>query len=371
MDWVNSFYKEYRLLEKRGEGFSSFLVAMRDQAMMVADVGEDVAEKKAKEEDDTFIGIAVGVAAGILKSLVEGAATAIGFILKNKYVLMALGLLGSGYLIYRSVTNIMDKFFGDEEQGHQGRGQPYAPPQPQDLSSLIKKRASTIESTIKAAKSVGVDIDTMLGIVKAESSFGSNTYNPYSSAQGPFQILKSTWNQYYPQFAKKYGIPKNDPNDPESAAIFSAAYVKDVLNPIVRRIKGRDANAAELYMLYVFGPAGGASLIREFNRDPQGLSAPLHSKRSYGPAQIRSNPTFFYHKDGSPKTLAETFGLAQSKVAFTEKEVIQLQSFAKKKEQRVIKESHQGKKRPPMFDSEAEQDYREIVQSRRGYLVGV
>ena len=366
MDWVNSFYKEYRLLEKKGEGFSSFLTAMRDQAMAVVDAGKDVAEKKAKEEDDTLIGIAVGVASAIIKSVVEGAAEAIGFVLKNKYVLMTLSLLGSGYLVYRTVSNLMDKFFGDKRQGS-----PHAPPQPQDLSSLIKKRASTIESTIKAAKSVGVDIDTMLGIVKAESSFGSNTYNPYSSAQGPFQILKSTWNQYYPQFAKKYGIPKNDPNDPESAAIFSAAYVKEVLNPIVRKIKGRDANAAELYILYVFGPAGGASLIRDFNKDPQGLSAPLHSQRSYGPAQIRSNPSFFYHKDGSPKTLAETFGLAQSKVAFTEKEVIQLQSFAKKKEQRVIKESHQGKKRPPMFDSEAEQDYREIVQSRRGYLVGV
>ena len=238
-----------------------------------------------------------------------------------------------------------------------------------NMSPKARKKASIIQAVVEGAEEVGVDPKVMLGIVKAESSFGQFTKNSASSATGIFQILPSTWREHYPKFSKKYHIPKNDPNDPESAAVFSAAYVKEVLNPIVKKIKGKDATAADLYMLYVFGPGGGAALIREFVKDPNALSATVHSKRSYGPAQIKANPTFFYRKDGSPKTLAETFSLADSKVAFSQAEKVQIEPFVKPKAQSEYSEEEESEDSVHV-GQEPEKDY-EIVSAKQGRLVKV
>lgn len=239
-----------------------------------------------------------------------------------------------------------------------------------NMSPKARKKASIIQAVVEGAEEVGVDPKVMLGIVKAESSFGQFTKNSASSATGIFQILPSTWREHYPKFSKKYHIPKNDPNDPESAAVFSAAYVKEVLNPIVKKIKGKDATAADLYMLYVFGPGGGAALIREFVKDPNALSATVHSKRSYGPAQIKANPTFFYRKDGSPKTLTETFALADSKVAFSQAEKVQIEPFVKPKAQTESYDEEENSEGSVNFGQEPEKDY-EIVSTKQGRLVKV
>ena len=178
---------------------------------------------------------------------------------------------------------------------------------------------SIMDAVIEGANRVGVDPQMMLQIVRAESAYGTMTVSGTSQAQGIFQIIPSTWQSHYRQFDKKYGIPRNTPNDPLSASIFSAAYAKDVLIPRVKKVKP-DATAADLYMLYVFGPGGGIALLKDYMKNPNQYTVYTHSRRSYGPSQIRANRSYFYNKDGSAKTVAETYRLAQERVTMSVEE---------------------------------------------------
>lgn len=178
---------------------------------------------------------------------------------------------------------------------------------------------SIMDAVIEGANRVGVDPQMMLQIVRAESSYGTMTVSGTSQAQGIFQIIPSTWQSHYRQFNKKYGIPRNTPNDPLSASIFSAAYAKDVLIPRVKKVKP-DATAADLYMLYVFGPGGGIALLKDYMKNPNQYTVYTHSRRSYGPSQIRANQSYFYNEDGSAKTVAETYRLAQERVTMSVEE---------------------------------------------------
>lgn len=178
---------------------------------------------------------------------------------------------------------------------------------------------SIMDAVIEGANRVGVDPQMMLQIVRAESAYGTMTVSGTSQAQGIFQIIPSTWQSHYRQFDKKYGIPRNTPNDPLSASIFSAAYAKDILIPRVKKVKP-DATAADLYMLYVFGPGGGVALLKDYMKNPNQYTVYTHSRRSYGPSQIRANPSYFYNKDGSAKTVAETYRLAQERVTMSVEE---------------------------------------------------
>lgn len=178
---------------------------------------------------------------------------------------------------------------------------------------------SIMDAVIEGANRVGVDPQMMLQIVRAESAYGTMTVSGTSQAQGIFQIIPSTWQSHYRQFDKKYGIPRNTPNDPLSASIFSAAYAKDILIPRVKKVKP-DATAADLYMLYVFGPGGGVALLKDYMKNPNQYTVYTHSRRSYGPSQIRANSSYFYNKDGSAKTVAETYRLAQERVTMSVEE---------------------------------------------------
>ena len=176
-----------------------------------------------------------------------------------------------------------------------------------------------IDLVIEGAHRVGVDPQMMIQIVRAESAYGTMTVSGTSRAQGIFQIVPDTWRSHYLQFKRKYGIPVNSPNDPLSASIFSAAYAKDILIPRVKKVKP-DANAADLYMMYVFGPGGGTALLKDLMTNPNQATIATHSRRSYGPSQIRANKAYFYRKDGSAKTVAETYQTAVERVTMSREE---------------------------------------------------
>lgn len=178
------------------------------------------------------------------------------------------------------------------------------------------KNSSVIDSIVEGARIVGVDPKLMLQLAKAESAFGANTAQSQSSAKGIFQIIDSTWAQHQSQFSQKYGIPLTSPYDPLSASVFSAAYVKDVIEPKL----GYEPSATDVYMMYVFGPAGGKNLLDERRKDPNQLSVDVQSKKGYGSAQIRANPAYFYDRQGRAKTLEETYQTAVSRLTFTKSE---------------------------------------------------
>ena len=380
MDYTVEYFNDFKKQREDTSSniFPSIAQLLGQEAGLVVDAQGSVAAMDKNSTVGMVLSGILSLVVSLGKMLLTGAAFLGRMILTNPYCLAVLGITAAGVGAYKLLTGRKED--GDiEAQKEASNWSPFSwvdrprqptPSYPTDMTKSIYKKASVIRSVVEGAKVVGVDPNLMLGIVKAESSFGQYTRNTASSAQGLFQILPSTWRQYYPQFAQKYGIPKNDPNDPESAAIFSAAYVKEVLNPIVRKAKGDDATAADLYMLYVFGPAGGASLIKEYAKNPNAYSATVYSKRSYGQSQINANPTFFYHKDGTPKTLAETFGLAKSKVAFTNSEKVALQSFSVKPANNVQQQGETVV--PPTYalGQDIEDDY-ELVRNKEGRLVKV
>ena len=380
MDYAVEYFNDFKKWREDTSSniFPSIAQLLGQEAGLVVDAQGSVAAMDKNSAVGVVLSGILSLVVSLGKMLLTGAMFLGRMILTNPYCLAILGITAAGVGVYKLLTGGKEE--GDAEAQRASfdwnpfswmdHSRQYTPSYPMDMTKSIYKKASVIRSVVEGARAVGVDPNLMLGIVKAESSFGQNTYNTASSAQGIFQILPSTWRQYYPQFAQKYGIPKNDPNDPESAAIFSAAYVKEVLNPIVRKAKGEDATAADLYMLYVFGPAGGAALIKEYAKNPNAYSAAVHSKRSYGQSQINANPTFFYHEDGTPKTLAETFGLAKSKVAFTNSEKVALQSFSVKPT--VGSEPQDETVVPPTYalGQDIEDDY-ELVRNKEGRLVKV
>lgn len=207
--------------------------------------------------------------------------------------------------------------------------------QPQKVSDYSKylKESSVVDLIIQGANVVGVDPQLMLQIAKAESAFGTNTVNPHSKAQGIFQIIPSTWNSHYKQFDEKYGIPKNDPHGVLSASIFSAAYIKDVLTKQL----GRAPNATEVYLMYVFGPGGGRNLIRNYERDSSQLSFVVQSRIPSGWSQIKANKEYFYDRHtGRPKTLVETYAMAQARITLTDTELSIVQPKLEQKQEPTI-----------------------------------
>ena len=203
-----------------------------------------------------------------------------------------------------------------------------------DYSKYLKE-SSVVDLIIQGANVVGVDPQLMLQIAKAESAFGTNTVNPHSKAQGIFQIIPSTWNSHYEQFDEKYGIPKNDPHDVLSASIFSAAYIKDVLTKQL----GRTPNATEVYLMYVFGPGGGRNLIRNYERDSSQLSFVVQSRIPSGWSQIKANKEYFYdRRTGRPKTLAETYAMAQARITLTNTELSIVQPKLEQKQEPAIRQ---------------------------------
>ena len=223
----------------------------------------------------------------------------------------------AGYGVYRWMSkdhNGVPVGFPDSEAPVAAQG---------DFSKALQKNRAIVEATIEASDKIGIDPSLMLGVLRAESSYGQFTKNEKSSASGAFQIIHSTWNTYYDRFNKLYGIPKNDPNDPESSAIFSAAYMKHVLMPEIEKVK-KQPNATDYYLLYVFGPAGGAQIIKNFEENPDRAAAPIHGENTYGWAQIRANPTYFYNKDGSYKTYRELYNTARSRTTFSQAEKLAL-----------------------------------------------
>ena len=342
MQYAADYYRDFQRLRKKGQSPMDMIFdTLQTQALETyTDAGEVVAQKKEADFDESLsvIFTSVSFITTIIQTMVSAAVSLGAFLFRlNPYVLGLFGIAALGGGMYAYLTRDEEgeegsnTFLSNWSYGEGTYAAPTPPPSPRDMTMTIRKRQSAIKSIVAGAEAVGMDTKTMLGIAKAESAFGKYTHNSASSAQGMFQILPSTWNQYYPRFAQKYGIPRNDPNDPESASIFSAAYAKEVLLPKIESVKGSKGNAADLYMMYVFGPAGGAALIREYAKDPTRYSVIEHSKRSYGPSQINANPTFFYNENGRPKTLAETFALARSKVTLTETEKIELKPFVKER----------------------------------------
>ena len=104
----------------------------------------------------------------------------------------------------------------------------------------------------EAEREKGMPDGFLDAVGEIESGSGRNTRSKTSSANGVFQLIKST--------AAELGV-KNS-NDPVESAIATAEYARR--NAAMFRSRfGRDPDGAELYLMHQQGPAGGAALLTD------------------------------------------------------------------------------------------------------------
>lgn len=284
-------------------------------------------------------------------------------LLLNPYVLGGLALAGLGYVVYENnkerIKELYQKARGklvdlglleaereatviDGSPVIYDESMPEAPiAEGKGNVDAIMRNQSALQAVAEGARIVGIDPYITLSITKAESAFGGLTSNSMSSARGILQITKSTWNSLYPRFNKKYGIPKNDRSDPLSAAIFSSAYIKDILYDAVKSVKS-DPDLTDIYMTYVFGASGGKRLISACIDNPNQYGADI-----MGSAQVKANPNLFY-KNGVKLTVSETRNLLKSRIALTSMESIALDKY-------VVKNNEEEESKP--MDESKEKAY--------------
>ena len=180
-----------------------------------------------------------------------------------------------------------------------------------DIRAKDKSRASMVDVITKAAKIVGVDPALLLTIGMVESSLKPEAGAGTSSAKGLFQFIDGTWTTQLKKYANKYGIPSNaSPYDPVANAILGAEYVKEGVETVSKVVKGRQVNAADIYMSHFMGPQGATDFLNGLQKNPNAIAANTF------PGQAKANKSIFAEDKGSGpwRTYAGVYNEVQRRV---------------------------------------------------------
>lgn len=159
-------------------------------------------------------------------------------------------------------------------------------------------------SITKYANEAGVDPNQMLALAAMESDFRLNAKAGTSSAAGPMQFVKGTWNEQMAKHGSKYGIQGADQTDLRASTLLASEYMKSN-NRQLEKVKGAPLDITDAYMGHMFG-AGGAS--RMLRAKPDDIAANFML-----PDQVRANRSVFY--DGNrPRTAAEVKKLLNDRI---------------------------------------------------------
>lgn len=129
------------------------------------------------------------------------------------------------------------------------------------LSAPVRTRtAANIVATVTAPTETASPTSVMDVVFRAENPAGDARRNPNSSASGPGQITRETWNAYAPRLGYQRDIegqpaPANRNSRDAHAAIFQA-YQADAKAAI-----GRDLTPGEQYAAWVLGVGGAKAFI--------------------------------------------------------------------------------------------------------------
>lgn len=139
-----------------------------------------------------------------------------------------------------------------------------------------------------------------------ESGGNDSAQAATSSAYGPYQFTKGTWNDVAAKHPE-LGLTAADRFDPQKQQVAIEAFTKD--NAFTLASNGIDpADQTNLYMAHLLGPAGGTKFLTAMQKDP---SAPAASV--VNPDQVAANQSLFYNKDGTAKSLSDVYGGFQNK----------------------------------------------------------
>ena len=194
------------------------------------------------------------------------------------------------------------------------------------LAEAARVAANTVVNALqKASAATGVDFHYLLGTAVRESSLKADAKAGTSSAVGLFQFVEQTWLGMVKDYGAKHGLGSyanaigktadgrytvanaDDRsailrlrNDPQISALMAGEYTK-MTQAKMEDSLGRKVSSGELYAAHVLGAASACKLIRSSE------GAPATPACSLFPKAAESNPTIFYHTDGSPKTVREVY----------------------------------------------------------------
>ena len=147
-----------------------------------------------------------------------------------------------------------------------------------------EQRKTAVEPITRAAGVVGGDVNELLAIAKAESTFRSGVKNKDSSATGLFQFIKSTWAAMVKKHGAKHGISIDDIRDPRANAIMGAILTKEN-KASLRKTLGRPPTLRETYLAHFAGVGKAKRVLRQLQRNPN-----VHVSTIFTPREIRQNP---------------------------------------------------------------------------------
>ncbi len=180
-----------------------------------------------------------------------------------------------------------------------------------DIRAKDKSRASMVDVITRVAKIVGVDPALLLTIGMVESSLKPEAGAGSSSAKGLFQFIDGTWSLMLKKYANKYGIPSNaSPYDPVANALLGAEYIREGVDTVSKVVKGRQVNAADIYMSHFMGPQGATDFIKGLQSNPNAIAANTF------PGPAKANRSIFAEDKGTGpwRTYAGVYNEIQRRV---------------------------------------------------------
>lgn len=158
---------------------------------------------------------------------------------------------------------------------------------------------------ITAAKMAGVDPYVAANVASIESRFNPNAQprqrdgTLLSSAKGYFQFLDGTWKEKLKQYGPKYGIsPNASPFDGRANALIGMEFLKENADGLKKHL-GRDITDVDLYAAHFLGLGGAKRLL--------GANPGADARGHVGQKVPGSNPSVFFNKGGSAKTVSEVY----------------------------------------------------------------
>lgn len=193
-------------------------------------------------------------------------------------------------------------------------------------ATVINSARAQIAGTIKrAAEATGASFDYLVSAAKIESNLNPQAQASTSSARGLYQFIEQTWLGTVKQAGAAFGLGKYaDAISQDSSGNYSVSDTA-TRNQILKLRDDPAANAAmagvltqsngvklqgeigrrptdgELYMAHFLGAGAAGKLINT------ALDNPRASAVSLFPAAASANPSIFYNRDGSARSVSEVY----------------------------------------------------------------
>jgi len=186
-----------------------------------------------------------------------------------------------------------------------GTGTTKTSPAPIDTAAVnIPSFPGSIASILQeASAATGAPLGIMQRIAYSESGFNPNAKaKAPSSASGLFQFVKDTWDTMLRRKGKKYGLsPDTSPFDARANALMGGEFIQDNIKDIQSSVLTPPPTATDVYAAHFMGSDGAKQLFREIKNDPYTIAA------SVFPKAAESNPSIFYDKNKTPRTVRQVY----------------------------------------------------------------